>query len=514
MLRSTLIALMAAGCSDYATSEMAGDFADTASSGDYDEDGDADADADGDTDTDSENEDDYMKLAPAATDAYVFVANPGRDTVTRIAVSDLAVLTTEVGHIPSTVQTTSDYSLAITLDEGDDSVTVIAAETMEAVSVEIRDNMNSLSLSPAGDWAMTWYDPDKESLGDSNGVVSFNEVSFIRLDPPTHVPMAVGYNPKGVRWSDDGKLAIVVSDGSLSVVDLTAATPSPTRIMLAEDELDAPVAEEVVLTPDGLYAFVRQREVETLQIVDLAAGTVTPVDVGEDPTDMDVTPDGQRLAVVARSARQIWSYDVDDPFATPSLLDFPSDTAWGAVSFAHGGDTAILYTSSALVASLAVWDTTTDLFDERSLIKPVKTIALSPVGDVAMVFHTKEDAEDTDPSEEFYNEWAVTLMETDGLGENRMVVEAEPTGYSVTDDDRWGFYVMEGVPTLEALSFESLLPEHLKLASDPVFVGTLPGRTLAWTSQQHELGRISFYDPDADELNTITGFELNSDIEH
>jgi hypothetical protein len=37
---------------------------------------------------------------------------------------------------------------------------------------------------------------------------------------------------------------------------------------------------------------------------------------------------------------------------------------------------------------------------------------------------------------------------------------------------------------------------------------------VAWASQAHELGRLSFYDPDAASLDTITGFELNSEIEH
>jgi hypothetical protein len=32
-------------------------------------------------------------------------------------------------------------------------------------------------------------------------------------------------------------------------------------------------------------------------------------------------------------------------------------------------------------------------------------------------------------------------------------------------------------------------------------------------SQDHDLGRISFYDPDDDSLETLTGFELNSGIE-
>jgi hypothetical protein len=35
----------------------------------------------------------------------------------------------------------------------------------------------------------------------------------------------------------------------------------------------------------------------------------------------------------------------------------------------------------------------------------------------------------------------------------------------------------------------------------------------AWVSQEHPLGRITFYDPDDASLETLTGFELNAAIE-
>ena len=48
-------------------------------------DGDSDTDADSDADVDTgEEEEDLLRLPPAQTDQYVFVANPERDTVTRV----------------------------------------------------------------------------------------------------------------------------------------------------------------------------------------------------------------------------------------------------------------------------------------------------------------------------------------------------------------------------------------------------------------------------------------------
>lgn len=505
-----------AGCADYNLSKATSDneAAGAWDSGSYDADADTDADSDTDADGPSEDESDYLRLAPAATDQYVFVANPDRDTLTRVAVSTLEVRTVGVGRIPSTVQTTSDFRLAVTLDEGDDAVSRIYAETLEVEAVGIRDNMNQLSLAPNGEWAMAWYDPDAESLGVSGGVTSFNEVSFVRTDPLAHHPMAVGYNPKGVRWSDDGKLAVVVSDGSLAVVDLTQESPAARLILLVEDPLDAPVAEEVVLSADGAFAFVRQRGVQDLLVVDLINEVVDSLVVGTDPTDMDLSVDGERLSVVARSARQVWTFDVENPYADATVVDFPSDQAYGSLAFTGDGLRALLYTNASLLDSLAIWDLGDDSFDERQLVKPVASVGLSPVGDTVIVFHTEENASGADSDDPFYDEWAVTLMETDGIGENRLLLPAEPKGYTVSDDNLWGFFILEGQSLVEACSFVTLIPELVDLPSEPAFVGTLPGSDVAWASQAHELGRLSFYDAGDETLDTITGFELNSEIEH
>ena len=519
MRPSPLPFLLLAACADYnlagKTASEDADASGAESDTDTDTDSDADGDADsGDTDLPSEEEADYLRFAPAATDKYVFVANPDRDTLTRVAVSTLAVDTVEVGRIPSTVQTTADYRLAVTLDEGDDAISIVYAETLEVFPVEIRDNMNQLSLSPDGAWAMAWYDPDAESLGSTEGVTSFNEVSFVRTDPPTHYGMAVGYDPAGVRWSEDGTRAVVVSDGSLAVVDLTQDPPARTLILLEEDQIDPPVAEEVVLAPDGRYAFVRQRGVQDLLVVDLDNEVVDRVTVGSDPTDMDVTIDGTSLVVVARAARQLWTFDLANPYADADTVDFPVDLALGSLQLTGDGRRAVLYTNATLIDALAIWDVGTDDWDTRSLVKPVANVGLSPSGDTALIFHTEDNADDADPADPFYDEWAVTLMETDGLGENRLLLPSEPTGYTVSDDDRWGYFILDGHDLLEAASFSSLIPTLVTLPSEPAFIGTLPGQDVAWASQRHELGRLSFYDPDAATLNTLTGFELNSDIDH
>ncbi len=475
---------------------------------------DADADADADDDAPPETETDYLKLAPAATDAYVFVASPERDTVTRIDVASLAVVTAKVGDHPSIVTTSADYTRAVTFNEGSDDVSILDAETMAVTTVDVRDDFNTMAMSTDGEWVMCWYDPNAESEGTTGGVQSFNEISFVRLDDAAHFPMAVGAKPHMVRWSADGTRAIVVSDASLALIDLSAATPSPTLIPIADDPQNAPPAQEVELSPDGAYAFVRQFGADAILVVDLANLDVTSVPVGADPTDLDVSPDGETVAVVARSDHQVWSFQAGNPFETPLVVDFPTNQPFGSLLYAGDTGKAILYTTASAVPRFAVWDTATDVVVEKSLVKPVASVGISPTGGSLLVFHTKTDAADADETSPYYEQWALSLIHLADYRSNPMVLDKEPTSYTVSDDGRHGYFIMDGMNYLESLNFETLLVDEVALPSTPVHIGVLPGSALAYASQEHDLGRLSFYNADAATLDTITGFELNAEIDH
>ncbi|MDP2304853.1 MAG: hypothetical protein Q8P18_02370 [Pseudomonadota bacterium] len=466
---------------------------------------------DTDVDTPPEEEDDFLRLAPAATDAYVFIANPTRGTVTRVSVPSLAALTADVGALPAVVATAADYSYAVTLNEGSDDISIVDAPTMAVTNVPVRPNLNRLALSDDGKWAMAWYDPDAESEDPADGVLSFNEVSLVNLGTGIHTPMAVGFNPHGVKWSVDGALAVVVSDASLALIDLTADVLAPRFIPIEEDAMNAPAAEEVELSPDGAFAFVRQFGASELVVVDLVGEAVERVPVGENPTDMDLSPDGERISVVARGAREVWTFDARDPWGTPVIA--PMASAYGSVLFADDG-TAILYTNAALLTTYGVWDVTSGTITERSLIKPVASMGVSPTGGSLLVFHTRADAEGADGTSPFYGEWALTLIDLDDFRTNPLVLDAEPTNFATSDDGRWGFFVLDGLKYLEILNFETLLYDEVRLPSEPVHLGVLPGGNTAWVSQEHDLGRISFYEPASASLDTITGFELNSGIDH
>lgn len=464
----------------------------------------------------SEDEDSFFALAPASTSAYVFIANPDRDTVTRVSVPSLAVLTTEVGHHPIAVATTSDYSKAVTFNEGDDTVSIIDAASMGVIEVEVRSDYNSMAMSPDGRWVMCWYDQDSdEETTDDGGIQSYNEVSFVDTDNLVHWPLVVGFNPHEVQFTADSSTAVVVSDAYVAVVDLTADELDPDRIAITDDLVDPPPAEEVLLDPEGEFALVRQYGATELVVVDLVEGVVDRVEVGANPTDLDLTPDGATAIAVARGSSELWLYEMADPFALPEVVTLPEGEVLGSLLMSPDGTRGLLYSTASELSRYASWELWDDSVTVRELVKPVQSMGVSPTGETALVFHPESNGADVDQDSPFYDQWALTMIDlTDDFFSNPLQLPAEPTGYAHSGDGTLGYFVMEESPFLEVLDYQTLLPEEINLPSNPVHVGVLPESTLAWVSQEHELGRISFYDPATGVLQTITGFELNSGIEH
>lgn len=469
-----------------------------------------------------EQESDFLALRPAQTDVYVFIANPDRDTVTRVNVGTLEVRTTDVGRDPEAVLTTPDNRTAVVFNRGADSVTILDTDTLAARTVGVRDDFNRMVMSPDGRWVALWHDVASERPDDPppNGIQSYNEVSFVDVVTGEHFPMAVDYNPREIQFTPDGALAAVVTATSLGVVDLLARPLTPHLIALTDLLVDAPTAEEVVMAPDGSYAFVRQFGAEDIVIVDLLADTITQVPVGLNPTDIDMTPDGTHAVVVSRGSHELHLFDMADPYQPPTVLGLPPDVSLGSVLIDPSGRKALLYTTASPMDRYATWDLTTDAITLRSLVKPVQSMAISPTGDSLLVFHTLADAPNADSSSPFYGHWAMTLIAMSDFRQNPLKLPAEPIGFANSNNGRNGYFIMDGQNELTKLDYASLLPDEIPLKSAPVYVGVLPdlgptdsNEPPAWVSQDHPLGRISFYDPDDASLQTITGFELNSAIE-
>ena len=516
--------LLATGCGDYslagasdtgfayAMDEAGGDGGGGAPMGDT---------ASADDGYGSEDEDGFLGLAPAVTTAYVFVANPDLNTVTRISVPSLSVITTDVGVNPAVALTTEDYKTAVVFNQGSDDVSIIDAETLHVDNVAVRENFNNMVMSPDGKWAACFHDAAKETsenASDSDGTQSYNEVSLVRIADKQHFPMVVGFNPREIQFTPDGSTAVVVSDAYVVLIDLLADEPVRSPLAIAEDTVNPPAAEEVIIDPNGAYALIRQYGTSELVVVDLKTQEVGRVPVGANATDLDVTPEGDQAIAVARGSSELWVYDLADPYLAPSVVDLPPAEILGSVVMSPDGSKGLLYSTQSGLSRYAVWDRTAadpaDSVSVRTLEKPVSSIGVSPDGGTALIFHDRTNGVDVASDSPFYNEYALTLVSLSDFFPNTLKLAGEPKAYDNTEDGSAGFLIMQDQPELLVLHYASLMHDTVDLKSAPIHTGVLPETHTVYVSQEHDLGRISFYDLDLEQLTTVTGFELNAAIEY
>ena len=472
----------------------------------------------------SETENDFLRLRPATTDKYLFVANPARNTVTRISVPSLDVVTVDVGVDPAAVITTDDFSRAVTFNKGSDDVTIIDATIPEVEqTVQVLKNLNQLVVSPDGNWAIAYHDADADEEGDSSGTVSFNEISIVELNSGAHFPMVVGRNPHQIKFTDDSGVALVVSDDRLALIDLYTGTPTRSIVEISDDLLNPPRAEEVEVTPNGDYAFIRQYDTDEIVLVDLMSEMVYGLPVANNPTDLDLTPDGNHAVIVDRGSQQLFIYPTHEPeLSVAEVIDLPESELLGSIQFSPDNTQAILYTTVSDISHYTTWDMTEPdpeyAMTVRPLVKPIESLAVTPTGDSLMVIHSDSSSADSDPA--FDGEHALTLIDLHDFLDNPMILPGEPTAFANSLSGEVGYVIMEGIPQLTLLAYDALMHLDVELKSNPVHVGILPDTNYAFVNQEHDLGRLTFYDPvdplnvTDDVLQTITGFELNSAIEH
>lgn len=440
---------------------------------------------------------------PAALPTAVFVANAARDTVTRIDVFNQDIRTVGVGTDPERLWTSVPLGAALTLNRGDDTVSVVDATTLDVSAIAVRPDMNTLSMSPSGSYAVAWTDMSGE-LAPNPGVQAFNELTVVDLIASASSSLAVGFNPEQVRFTpDDG--AVVVGGGWLAFLDLADPYDSLQLLPLADEPDLAPAAREIVATADGDRFLIRQHGAAGLLVVDRAELTVDTLPFDTAPTDMEPLS-GDRAAVLFPAERSVVVLDLWGVDA-PVVYTWAEDHQFSGLDATDEG--LVLHSTSQARYGWLPLDTGELVV--RSLAKTTQGVALVDGSRIALFSHPHTNV-DVDADSPFYGRDAVSMVRlSDGLA-NPMTLDAALS--DVVDTGLgYGFFTIEGESVLAVLDYTTLLTTTYPLASVPETLGVVPGTTEAYASLTHDLGRITFYDPSTGEMQTITGFELNSAID-
>ena len=483
-----------------------------------------------------EEEIQFAFQAPRSSRNFVFVANSSLDSVAKIDAETLEIVSIEVGDRPTIVQTHRGENLAVVLNEGSDEVTVIRAGDNSddyVRNLPIPPSMNALKLAPGGDFALAWFDfraaqqDDEFDLNDA--APPFQDVALVKLEEGAEqvYHLTVGFQVVDLTFDDAGQRAFVITRTGISVVEMgdvgddRAVPPVP---VVEEQTTEDDIEREVAITGDGRFAFVRTADLQGLNVIDLATRRIALIALSDIPTDLDIIPGEDRALAVLRRTGELAVIDLPEALEDPESIRVISlgEEPAGLAELTPDASKALVFTSVEERKTITVVDLATETFETFPLRKGVQGVAISPEGNTAIIFHTRQPGDPIpgEPEDDFIaKSFAYSLFD---IHTGYAKIETIPTeaGEFIFSDYSNRLYLLlndkaQDKRQLEVINLGSFRTESIRLGSPPEHIGLIPndGNPRIYISQEHPVGRMTFIDETSDEIKTVTGFELNSLID-
>ncbi len=462
-----------------------------------------------------EQEVESLYEAPVATGRSIWVANPKSGRVAYIDASSLSVTTIDAGDGPSHLAAIPGRAgeAVIVLNERSQDATLIERTAAGAAlaTFPVAAQANSWAIAKSGRVAVAWA--DARLVSGAPETEGFQELTVLDTEAGAAAKstvLAVGYRPLSVGFDTAETRAYAVTQDGIVLIDLTTDPPALlSNIPLGDDPLaENPLTRDVVVTPDGAYAFVRRDGKATIEVLRLADGARATITLPGAASDLDLTADGARAVAVLRGSSQVALLPVPAIFDTPggfTLIDVPERTV-ASVVLAPATELALLFTNATPVKSLTIvpLGAPAELRTVR-LYSPVLGVFPAPGGRDAVVLHTTGAD----------GGGAFSLVRLDeALPARIAATQAPPFSVAVTNehaivterDDRTGVYAAQ------IAKLATLAVDRYPLASPPLAAGVVVELRRAYVSQAHPDGRITFFDLDTGLSRTLTGFELGARV--
>ncbi len=494
------------------------------------------APTDGGPDAPPAPEKEYEFSEPISSDRYIYVAMTDQDELARIDGQNLTVVATPVGKSPRVVSSIPNSDGAVVLDSINGTASIVrpnGAHDLVKVLPTLR-NLNRLDVDPSGRYAVVWFDLTKQlQQGGIGGVGSFQDVTVIALAPGLEraVDLTVGFRPRAVQFDAAGARAYVITQDGVSVVDLGYATthgPSIVPPIPVNNPAFPPESVEVAIVSTGTYAAVRQLGEAALHVVDvggLEPGRTWTIPLVGAATDVDLAPNGARVYAVQREAKKLSIIDIPGDAFAPSGVETIDLTgaAIGSLVLTKDGSRGLLFTNATADERI-----TMVRFDQPGypivtwpLKKSVRAVGISPSGTSAIVLNAKAFGDPTTATtvdEYIDRSYGYTLLDlATGFGKLQ-ITPVDPGTFVYAPDGTKAYVSLDGgdaptaVRALQVVTVQNGVVVTKALGSPPSAIGILPGADMAFSSQRHPLGRVSFVHLVTDAVRTITGFDLNSNI--
>lgn len=244
--------------------------------------------------------------------------------VTLLAGSGLEVYDPSNGELLAAIDLPEAGSVEVIFDSTGTTAWVSQMETASVYEIDVASRRIRRTLSTGGSWTKVMaLDPDEERLWASNWVS--NDVTEFDLaggEPARRIPTVA--TPRGLATDPAGTRLYVAGydSGDIEVIDL--ATGEGTVIADTGGAM-----RHLVADPSSDLIYASDMALDRIFVIDTRTDTVEPAaDTDRLPNTIDISPDGQVLAVSNRGRNNPETYYLPGPQWGSVLL---IDTATGAI---------------------------------------------------------------------------------------------------------------------------------------------------------------------------------------
>ncbi len=460
-----------------------------------------------------------VRLFTLATDAHaLLVLDP----------SSLALESVPVPSGPEALAVIPGQEVALVLSGEARALTLVDLNAdLRVETVRLPRRYRELSVSPDGNWAVLWT-PDGVAPEDgAEGLISLVNLDALSRGQAEPIEIAAGFRHTDVHFVVDGVVAtaaVVLSKSAATVVRFEQLrTPGyrPQRILLPSPFAEV-IGREVAAVPGADVLLLTSLGTQALAIVDVASSTVSQFPLPGRASDIDLAPGGQYAVLALRGQGQVGILPMQDILSSTDslrLIDVPGLVPGQIEVSSDGGHAAVFSTQdgSERFAWLDLQSGELVIMDQ--IDKEVQSIALSPDGTGALVVHKANPdstiADDYERAVDQDEGYSLVELQS-GFAQLKRTASAAPVEVAFGASGQFAALTirneLDGEYHVEVADFSSLIVHSLELASSPQFMGALPESEKVWVTQLHPAGRISVVDLDTRRLQTLTGFQLNSEI--
>lgn len=429
----------------------------------------------------------------------------------------------------------------------------------------VPEETNAIALSPDGRHLLAYIDPERPLPKDAS-VASLQALSLIRLgdspDQDTVHQLSVTRLIEEIEFTEDASRAFVIGREGVNRLDLAAISSDtfvPPLDLGLSDSAFPPKDREVEVSPDGSFLIVRSSAFAGIALFRPADGTLRMVKLPARPTDIDLhTPEGgDPSAVVSlRSTRQVALVDIETVLNAPPADDDNDGDTSDAGTADTGADTGpdagpsyqppegvtlidageaepglaqltpdetgvLLYTTLVLRPYLGLLDLNAEAVSTWRLRNKIRSVTVGPNSRTAVIVHEKQQgppASDAGPLEFFQHNHGITLVDLESGYRRPVTLQADPADIVMTSDAGGTPFVFAMLQSnqpdkrgLMRINLDSYRTDFFRLPRQPTQMGVVAGRV--FVSQEATEGRITFFDLDSEERQTVSGYELNAGID-